>query len=395
MADKGHLRILKQGATVWNRWRENNPQIQPDLSSAILTEINLYTANLSGASLLKAQLSRADLSKTNCAKANFRDAILSEANFSKANLRGAHFQGADLTTASLTYADCRKSQFRSADLGNANLTVADFSNANLTEAILSRANLFGVNFSGANLSRANLEYAILVETNLTKAKLTNCRVHGVSAWNLTLTEAEQSDLVITQPEESTIKVDNLEVAQFIYLLLNNAKLRDVINTIGNKAVLLLGRFTPERMGILKGVAASLRQKEFLPIIFDFERSQERDFTETINILAGLSLFVIADITNPKSSPMELQSTVPDYMVPFVAIIQEGEDPFSMFNDLQKYPWVVKPVIKYDTQANLLLVLEEAVIKPALAMHDRLINKKMKKLKVAHVSDFLKKKVVSS
>jgi len=46
------------------------------------------------------------------------------------------------------------------------------------------------------------------------------------------------------------------------------------------------------------------------MMFDFERSKERDFTETIRILAGLSRFIIADITNPKSSPLELQVTMP-------------------------------------------------------------------------------------
>jgi hypothetical protein len=30
------------------------------------------------------------------------------------------------------------------------------------------------------------------------------------------------------------------------------------------------------------------------------------------ILAGLSCFVIADITNPRSAPLELQATVPNY-----------------------------------------------------------------------------------
>jgi hypothetical protein len=35
--------------------------------------------------------------------------------------------------------------------------------------------------------------------------------------------------------------------------------------------------------------------------------------------------------------------VPDYMVPFAPILQQGEDPFSMFVDLQnKYDWVLRP-----------------------------------------------------
>ena len=32
-------------------------------------------------------------------------------------------------------------------------------------------------------------------------------------------------------------------------------------------------------------------------------------------VAGLSQFVIVDITNPRSAPLELQATVPEYMIP--------------------------------------------------------------------------------
>jgi hypothetical protein len=98
--------------------------------------------------------------------------------------------------------------------------------------------------------------------------------------------------------------------------------------------------------------------EYVPMIFDFERPTQRDFTETIKVLAGLSRFIIADITNPKSSPLELQATMPEYMVPFVPIIQEDEAPFSMFRDLkQKYGEWVLDVLEYDSVAGLLRVLE--------------------------------------
>ena len=49
--------------------------------------------------------------------------------------------------------------------------------------------------------------------------------------------ATQSNLIITPHNESVIQVDNLEVAQFIYLLLNNEKVRTVIDTITSKVVL--------------------------------------------------------------------------------------------------------------------------------------------------------------
>jgi hypothetical protein len=63
---------------------------------------------------------------------------------------------------------------------------------------------------------------------------------------------KQQNLLVTHWNEPEITVDNIEVAQFVYLLLHNEKIRDVIDTIGKKAVLLLGRFTEGRMQILAG-----------------------------------------------------------------------------------------------------------------------------------------------
>jgi hypothetical protein len=121
---------------------------------------------------------------------------------------------------------------------------------------------------------------------------------GISAWNVRLERAIQSNLVITPFYETPIQVDNLEVAQFIHLLLSRQKLRNVITTIGEKAVLILGRFT-ERKELLDLMADKLRLLGYIPMIFDFDRPTDRDLTETVKTLAGLSRFVTADITNPR------------------------------------------------------------------------------------------------
>jgi hypothetical protein len=92
----------------------------------------------------------------------------------------------------------------------------------------------------------------LVETNLENAVLTGCRIYGISAWNLKLSQDTiQQDLVITERGEPKVTVDNIEVAQFVHLLLRNEKIRDVIDTVGKKGVLLLGRFTERRIAILE------------------------------------------------------------------------------------------------------------------------------------------------
>src|SRR6266851_1603765 len=130
-----------------------------------------------------------------------------------------------------------------AELSNAKLRLADLSGATLRNADLTEANLRLANLSEADLSRADLSFATFVGTKLKGATLTECRIYGISAWDIELTGATQDSLVITPEDEPQITVDNLKIAQFIYLLLNNEEIRDVIDTIAKKAVLIIGRFT--------------------------------------------------------------------------------------------------------------------------------------------------------
>jgi hypothetical protein len=66
-----------------------------------------------------------------------------------------------------------------------------------------------------------------------------------------------------------ITTDDIEVAQFLYLLIHNEKLRKVIDTITTKVVLILGRFSEERKVVLDAVRDALRTRDLLPVIFDF------------------------------------------------------------------------------------------------------------------------------
>ena len=224
-----------------------------------------------------------------------------------------------------------------------------------------------------------------MDTGLTGADLTGCHIYGVSAWGLKLERTKQQNLVITPRDEPAITVDNIEVAQFIYLLLHNEKIRDVIDTIGKKGVLLLGRFTEGRIQILERLREKLRSLGLVPMVFNFDKPETKDFTETVRLLANLSRFVIVDITNPRSTPLELQATVPDYMVPFVPILEEGQDPFAMFVDLQnKYDWVLEPVIGYSSVDRLIEVMEDKVVRPAEAKFNQLLARRTKQLRIESV-----------
>jgi hypothetical protein len=168
-------------------------------------------------------------------------------------------------------------------------------------------------------------------------------------------------LIITRPDEPTVTVDNIEVAQFIYLMLNNQKVRDVIDTITSKAVLILGRFTDERKAVLNALREELRQRNYLPILFDFDKPASQDLTATVSTLAHLARFIIADLTDPSSIPYELATVVPTTPVPVQPILLSGSSEFAMLR--RRHHWVLT-THRYDSQMQLIADLGEKVIRPA-------------------------------
>jgi uncharacterized protein YjbI with pentapeptide repeats len=491
MANDDHIAKLKEGVPAWNAWRDENPDIRPDLSWADLSNVHLEVdlsgvdlnhadligVNLTGANLGEANLTEADLKhaelrrarlvdadlkganlswaflsgahleganlsrtnvrgtdlievnlfKANVSEADLRqaklerarlvDADLKRANLSEANLSGAELSGADLSEADLSEAfldsavlngaDFSRSNLRGAHLNNAGLYKTNLSEANLFEANLNEARLSEVDLKGANLSEAFLERATLVDTDFTGADLTACRIYGVSAWGLKLEGAKQQNLIITPQgylallkilkaesrakaddertqmyerletmQEPAITVDNIEVAQFLYLMLNNQKIKDVIDTITSKAVLILGRFTDERKAVLDALRDQLRKRDYLPILFDFAVPARRNITETVTLLARMARFIIADLTDPSSIPQELQAIIPSVRVPLQPVLLEGSPLYSMFKDFEDYPWVLQ-VHQYKEPEQLLAALAEKVIAPAEAKAAALAERRRK------------------
>ncbi|HEX9838844.1 MAG TPA: pentapeptide repeat-containing protein [Anaerolineales bacterium] len=316
------------------------------------------------------------------------EAYLCGSNFNSANLMEANLQNANLSD-DFGSVDLSGVNLSGADLYQTNLTGANLTGANLFGAFLGEANLRQANLTKADLRAANLNGASLVRTIIDGAKVSGSSIYGISVWGLRGDFEEQRDLIITHEDEPLITIDNIKVAQFIHLILNNEEIRDAINTITSKSVLILGRFAlPDRKAILDALRNKLREYNLLPIVFDFDRPVDKDFTETIKTLAGLSYFVIADVTNPKSSPLELQATVPDYQIPFVPIIQEGESPFAMMVDLQKkYDWVLKTVT-YDSMETLMKVLKPLIIDPAMNKRQELRLIKAQQPEVISGKDYL-------
>jgi uncharacterized protein YjbI with pentapeptide repeats len=453
MAVKEHVEVLELGVDAWNAWRRENRSIRPDLQDAIFHKKNLvgvdfrgadlrktdfhranlsqanlrgarllYSnlfeanlqgvdlrggdlreiksigamirhANLSGVNLQKANLYAADLSETDLSRARLesaqmsggailRKAILTEAKLTRASLKGAILDGANLTGANLYETDLSKASLVGADLSHADLSEADLQKTDLSEAI----------FTGADLSKASLVKARLYKTNLN-----NCRVYGCPVWDVEGEPASQKDLIISPKNEDDINIttDDIEVAQFIYLMYDNKKIRNVINSITSKGILILGRFSPpERKTVLDGLRDKLRDFNLLPIVFDFDRPTDKDYTETVQTLAGMSLFVIADMTSPRSIPLELEATVKQFKIPYVPILDKTVEsgPFSMFWNLKEsYHWVLEP-FGYESKEQLLDNVKAIIIDRAIEKHNELRKQKAVEHQVLTLNDLIQGKM---
>jgi uncharacterized protein YjbI with pentapeptide repeats len=330
VANDTHVSILRQGVQVWNQWRSGHPELIPNLSGEDFSR------------LTNTQLKFADLSDT---------------DLSDANLDYAYMKGTILRKAHLDGARCH----------NATLIEADLTEASLTGARLSRANFYRATCVKADFSGSHLGGASFVDTQVEGASFDNCEVYGLSAWGLRGTPKSQLNLKVTPRGEPVVTADQLEVAQLIYTLLSNPKVRNVIDTIGKKGVLILGRFTTKRKAVLDAIRGALRGRGYLPIMFDFKKPSGRDTQETILTLAGLVRFIIADITDPKSIPQELASIVPNFpSVPVQPLLQAGHEPWGMYDHIKRFDWVLKPPVLYENQEALLAELEWKVIAPAEA-----------------------------
>lgn len=343
-------------------------------------KMNLSEADLTCTDFARADLDGADLSNADLLRTCFWDARLRKANLNRARFHLTDFSSTDLGESDLSYTDFRDvilsetnlkrsnlshTILRGLDLSGYDLRWVDFSYSDLTEVNLNGADLSFSNLDHADLSYASLKKSRLVETSLRGANLTGCNIYGISAWDIVTDDATiQTDLKITKSGHHIISIDNIEIAQFIYLIMDNKKIRDVINTITSKSVLILGRFTPERKAILDAIKLELLQYDYLPIMFDFNGPADRSTHETVLTLAGLCSFVIADITDPVCIPEEVTGIVQSLpSVPVRPIIEMGSQPWGMYDHVKKFRTMID-LYYYRDKEDIIRSFRDKVISPS-------------------------------
>lgn len=345
MNTAGQIELLRNNPNEWNRWRKENPSQCPSLRN-----VNFI---------------KEFWDESYCQPPYFDGVDFSNTDFHMVALRDCTFYNCCFDNAQIVFADLVGTHFDSCTFVNTCMRVtkigdAVFHDCTFEDTDLSYCSAENTSFKGSTLKNSRLEHMSLVANDFSNTSIDGCYVYGISAWDINLENSTQKDLIITPDEMADIRVDNIELAQFLYLLINNDKLRDVIDTITSKVVLILGNFSEERKIVLDNIRNQLRTVDFIPVLFDFEKPNSRDLTETVRTLALMSKFVIVDLSSPRSSPHEIANiATSNPSITLYPIILKGEPPFGMFEDHYKnYHWI-KPIKEY-TDDTLMQLVEEIV-----------------------------------
>ena len=140
----------------------------------------------------------------------------------------------------------------------------------------------------------------------------------------------------------------------------------MIDTITSKVVLILGRFTEQRKPLLDRIRVELRNHDYLPVLFDFERPASKSFIETVGTLAQLSRFVIVDLTDARIVLDEVPYIARWTSVPIRPIIRVGQEEPVTLADLRKNHRSVLPTYVYEDSDSLFAVFQKEIIEPAEA-----------------------------
>ncbi len=159
MANPEHVEILKQGVAAWNKWREEHPNVAPDLSGTreVPFDFNLVLRDTAvwgpwpegrrprhhddenGVILAGINLRNANVSQARLTNVFLRKAKLGRCRFTGSNLTGARLSHCDLVYADFARSRIEDVNFRASDLSGANFGRAHVTDANFRDTTWDRA----------------------------------------------------------------------------------------------------------------------------------------------------------------------------------------------------------------------------------------------------------------
>lgn len=277
MANTQHLSYLRRGVSAWNQWRDDEPDVKPDLSNLVFSEVladisqcqgqdqdsksqdqdktqdnntqdsstlprqicfvganfsevNLNSATIANINLRDANFNNANLESANITNVNLENAIITNVNANNAVFSDSRLFKTDLEGATLQHSKFWNSDLREINLWNADLEYAVLSGVSLVNCAAANVNLFHANLEDANLEGANLWMANMKEANLWSTNLTHANMSEVSLNHANLqsailrnTNLEATDLQNTSLSNADIRGANLVRSNLIHANVTDIK----------------------------------------------------------------------------------------------------------------------------------------------------------------------------
>jgi hypothetical protein len=193
----------------------------------------------------------------------------------------------------------------------------------------------------------------------------------------------ESAVIFPRPADDRIRKQQSEIRaerqrtiddlQTLLAHLDGAGVSRMLSDVARRSVLILGRFKDDRKPVLEEIRRQIATPPFnyVPILFDFERPQDRTMIESVLRFAAVSRFVIADLSDPKWVLAELQQIVRNFRsLPVVPIIHAAQDEKEAIAEVEGYRWV-HPVVRYRDMPHLKQILDASVVQPAEALYAEL------------------------
>lgn len=131
--------ILRRGADIWNRYREDNPSLEIDLSGSNLTGLQLSDANLSAIDFSGCDLSKCLLENVNFKGCTFVNAKICFAKISRSDISYCSFNNGDLYNLC-----CNECKFTGSEFIEANMSSIRLENCLIDQCDFRKATTTGM-----------------------------------------------------------------------------------------------------------------------------------------------------------------------------------------------------------------------------------------------------------
>jgi uncharacterized protein YjbI with pentapeptide repeats len=207
MANPEHLSILKSGSEIWNKWRNENRHLVPDLSRLDLSVEDFRRIYFAEINFSKAILTDANLSNTGFINANFKQADLTNSDLSRVN-----FVESDLSNSCLKGSTLIEVTFRSSILTGSLFELSSLSETVFINSVLSDAlGLESCRHSGPSfIDNRTLSKSV----DLPREFLMGC---GLSDWEIESSRLYNPNLTIAEIEDIQYRIFQLRSSQFAQL----------------------------------------------------------------------------------------------------------------------------------------------------------------------------------